>query len=541
VADGLNVWGVVAGPALAGGAELRWEAGAGAVTLGRSASAGVVLADPTVSRQHAVVEERGGRWRLRDAGSRHGTTVNGLRLEADQPVELRLGDRVKIGPWTFVVGGAGALAGRTIITESTASTDRVEAVPERELRRLAEHRLDVLLQCSAAVNAAQDGGTVAAQITRAARDGARARRALLVRPLGESGHAEVLGFAGSAGEAAEAASLSRSLLAAAAEGKTARVSAEDSAASYGQSIALLDIHSAVCSPVVVGESVEALLYLDARGGERTLEDDAAAFCQAVARICGLALANVRRREMQAQWAELERDLEAARAAQRLLMPAPAGSVGGLSYAVRSIPGRFVAGDLFDVVLMDGGRVGVFLGDVSGKGAGAAITMAVAQSQMRTALVRTGDPAAAVGEVNRLLAGRLPSGQFVTLFCAVIDSARAVMRVVDAGHGLAMLRSEGRGARLIETRGMIPLGLDASAIPVAEEVACEGACRLVVFSDGVAEQPDAEGRAFGLEAVAEALAGSSDAGADVEAIVAAVARHAGGERFNDDLTVASVGG
>ena len=89
---------------------------------------------------------------------------------------------------------------------------------------------------------------------------------------------------------------------------------------YGQSIADLNIHSAMCCPVEVDEAVAACLYLDARGAEASVALDDTGFCEALSRVAGLAIANLRRRELQKRQTRMTEELGAAREAQQFMIP-----------------------------------------------------------------------------------------------------------------------------------------------------------------------------------------------------------------------------
>src|SRR5262249_19080875 len=157
------------------------------------------------------------------------------------------------------------------------------------------------------------------------------------------------------------------------------------------------------------------LYLDARGTHRDVAPDAAAFCQVIARLCGLALSNLKRVELEQRQRHLEAEVQAAREAQLLILPPEHGVVGSVQYAMRMRPGHFVAGDLFDVLELDEHRVAVSIGDVAGHGVGAAVLMAASQSHLSAALQRHRDPAIAIAEVNRYLTERSTPHRFVSLW------------------------------------------------------------------------------------------------------------------------------
>lgn len=220
------------------------------------------------------------------------------------------------------------------------------------------------------------------------------------------------------------------------------------------------------------------------------------------------------------------------------MPPRSGRFAGVRYAFESRAGRLVAGDLFDVLALDDGRAAFFLGDVSGKGIGAAVLMSAAQSQLRTLLLSGTAVDAAVASLNRHLHERSEPGKFVTLVAGVIDAERGVLEIVDAGHGFCTIAGpEGRAARL-EMGGGLPLGVVPEGAYTTTVVPLAPGARVVVFTDGVVEQTDASGRQFGFDAALEVLGRASGPEADAAELLRAVAAHAGGA-LADDLTVASL--
>lgn len=543
---------IIAGPALESGvARARIEAGPEPASLGRSTGCTLQLPDATVSRKHAQIELVDDVWTITDLGSRHGTFVNGNRLDADFSHPLGDRDQLRVGPWVFRVRGvhlgsrASALSSMASIADDLPMrSTRIQAVPEGELRSLAQQRLDVIIDCAARINSAADLDALAGVALESVIAGAGFARAFMVRPPDAEGGVEIVAFRSASGEAAGASmELSRSLLESAAQGRVVRLASDapDAAVQYGQSIVQLGIHSALCAPVMVGASVEALMYLDARGSENAVRHDAAAFCQAISRLSGLALSNLHRQDLETRQRMIEVELNAAREAQRLIMPAPTGRRGWHGYTIEMRPGRVVAGDLFDVVALTddpAGPMACFLGDVTGKGVGAAITMATVQTHLRVALRHSPDPATVVREVNHSIASRLGGGKFISLWLGVIDPVAQEVRFVDAGHGHWLLRPAGQAPRRVECEGGLPLGLDADSAYQTEAFPFGPGSRLILFSDGLIEQPNPEGEMFGLGRAMEALASATTAAEDVRVLVEAVRAHAQTDELSDDLTVAS---
>jgi len=508
--------------------------------MGRSSDADIRLVEDTVSRRHAAVEVADGEWTVTDLGSRHGTFVNTARLASNVARALHDGDLMRIGPWTFRVRIGERRYSTVRTTDDTGGPEsQVALVPPSELRSLAQHRLELLIRCSAQINAAEDEVQLGESVLSAALEGTGYARGAFVRPEEGTAAVSIVAFQGPSGERGEALTISRSLVAAAATGELARLEG-GTQSSYGQSIVSLDIHSAMCAPVRVDGSVSAFVYLDARGTEAAVRSDAAEFCSALADMSGMALANLRTREVRERQVQLNRDLDAAHRAQKMLLPKPTGTVGGVCYAVRMEPGRRVAGDLFDVVELPDGRVAVFLGDVTGKGVGASLLMATTQTRLNLALTQFGDAAQAVREVNRYLTAHTAEELFVSLWVGLFDPRNRAVSFVDAGHGWWLLRPREGSAVAPESEGGLLLGVSATAEYEADTITLEPGTRVVVFSDGVVEQPGPSGEQFGRGRAIAALSDSPGTGEDVETLFEAVRAYRGETPQGDDVTIASIG-
>ena len=526
----------VQGPALA---PLRLDAGA-TVVLGRSAACDIQLPDPAVSRRHASVSCPGGTWLVTDLGSRAGVLLNGLPLTPETPTPLTDQDQLAVGPWVLRVqlgvGSASTLHTVDVGPDRLDPGERVDPVPPRELRSLARRRLDLLIDGAANIHASTTEASLAEAVIEAAREGTGFPRAAVFRLRGDQ--VELLSRAGEFD--GDGAKFSRTLIDTAAAGQVARLS-HDAPAMGGESIVRLGIQAAICAPIMLGQTVDAFLYLDDRRHNARVQPDAAAFCQALCRIGGMALANLRRAALERANAEIMRDVGAAAEAQRLLMPEPDGRCLGVRYSVRMKPGRFVAGDLFNILPLGDGRVGVYLGDVAGKGVGAAILMATTQTMLNAALRATGSPAAALRAVGPEIVPMLPGGRFISLWVGVVQPASRSVHFVDAGHGHWLLRQSPDAApETLATVGGLPLGIDPDA-PYADEMIRLGpAGRIILLSDGVPEQRSTEGEEFGLARIIETLTPCTDTREDVERLFAAARAHARNDALDDDVTIASFG-
>jgi len=211
------------------------------------------------------------------------------------------------------------------------------------------------------------------------------------------------------------------------------------------------------------------------------------------------------------------EIEAAQKMQRALIPASIDCFPGLKIEVAFFPAREVGGDFYSCRILPGNRQRILLGDVSGKGAAAAMTAAVllGAAQQRD----TDSPGSLLEHLNRVL-NDMHLGGFATCLCAEI-SAEGALILANAGH-LAPYRD---GVEL-ESNSGFPLGVVPGVVYTETSVALEPGDRLTFLSDGVVEARSAAGELFGFERAAAISIESAQGIADA-------AQHHGQE---DDITV-----
>lgn len=517
----------------------RWRSEADrSLVIGRGQDCGVQLPDPSISRRHAEIAFDGVDWSLRDLGSRHGCLVGDRLVESGSDAVLQSGHMIQIGPWLFRCGldipenRSGSTGSVTISDMQTG--DRIRALRPEEVGPLVRRRLDAVLMAGESLGSAKDEAEAARlAVARVAEGVGRARVALVQVVDGEPG--QVLAAAGGGGRGFE---MSGSLLREAAEGRIAVLESDAPTHGYGVSIAALGIRSACCAPVLVGSAVAGALYVDAREHDPRADDDTNAFVTAMAQIFGLAMSNLRRASLERHRATLEADLKAARLAQRIMMPPEKGQAGGVSFAVLNRPGRYVAGDLVGMERRENGRVCFYLGDVTGKGVGAAMLMGIAQSYLNASL-NSGSPIEeAVNGLNALLAPRLDLGQFISMWLGEYDPERRVLAAIDAGHGYALLRTTGGEISEGLGYGGMPIAIDAAQKLGRDEHPVPQGSTLLLYSDGLVEQTDSNNRQFGMDRVRAVLSETGDPGVLLGRLETELRSFAGQDHYNDDLTIAA---
>ena len=512
--------------------------GDGPVLIGRSRDADVCLPDPSVSRRHASLVKREGQWFVTDLGGRHGTTINGVRVEPNQPAVAAEGDFIRIGPYTFRLSFGASRPSTMARTDHGVAADTiVERVSNREIGSLAQRRLELLCDGAVTIHQASDEDRLALAVVQLALAGTGFHRTAILRPTGSNEQVEVIASRDLKASKGEEFSFSRSLLAEASSGHIARLS-KKGGEQLGQSIERLGIVGALCAPIVLDNSVVGYIYLDSRESEQQGYADAVGFCHAVSRLAGLALSNLKRGELQQRQSRLMEDLKGAREAQAFLCPPGEGTFGRLRYAMRTHPGRFVAGDLFDIYELEGGKVGICFGDVTGQGVAAAIHMTAVLSSLRAALARYGDPGRAIKDVNRYIAERSPDHMFVSLWVGVFDSAKSILSYVDAGHGHWFIKRSREAPVEAGKPGGLLVGIDPEYPYEPVAMTLRPHDRIIIYSDGIIEQTNPSGEAFEKSRALEIVQRTGSAAEDVSALFDAVQEFA---VFNldDDTTVASI--
>jgi len=233
-----------------------------------------------------------------------------------------------------------------------------------------------------------------------------------------------------------------------------------------------------------------------------------------------------------------REREEARLIQRALLPSTMPQTAGVRLASSWQPADGVGGDCFDV-MTSGSAVGVAIADVAGKGMPAALLMSNLQAAVRAfaqGAAEPAPPATICSNVNRLLCRHMVSGRFVTFCFAWIDPARQSLVYANAGHNPPLLlRRDGEILRLGE--GGMVMGVFADAAFSQAELPLQPGDRLLFYTDGITEAPNADGEEFGEERLEAAGRTAPDRSAEAikDYVLAQLAAFTGGS-FADDATL-----
>jgi serine phosphatase RsbU (regulator of sigma subunit)/predicted ester cyclase len=235
---------------------------------------------------------------------------------------------------------------------------------------------------------------------------------------------------------------------------------------------------------------------------------------------------------------IEQELRVARSIQQASLPREVPELEGWRISPFYQPAREVGGDFYDLFALDGGRLGLVVGDATGKGTPAAL-VAAATSNMLRAVAQAksfSSPGEVLSRVNETLLTRMPANMFVTCFYAILDPESGYLRYANAGHDLPYLRRGVDGPEELRARGM-PLGLMPGMSYEEKETTLRAGDAALFYSDGLVEAHSPGGEMFGFPRLHATIAEHGEEGS-LEAFVLGELNSFTGEGWEqeDDITL-----
>lgn len=202
--------------------------------------------------------------------------------------------------------------------------------------------------------------------------------------------------------------------------------------------------------------------------------------------------------------KIERELEVAREIQQSMVPRKLPQLSGFDFGARMMPARAVGGDFFDFIPLSNSTLGIVIGDVSDKGVPAALFMALTSNLLRAEARRGSSVSNALRHVHRQLLEINDTGMFVTLLFGVLNGTTREFRYARAGHGLPIVYdAHEQFAKLPHTPGL-PLGAADEILLDEQTIELTSGSTLLLYTDGMTDVLDPEGKEFGLERLREVL-------------------------------------
>jgi serine phosphatase RsbU (regulator of sigma subunit)/pSer/pThr/pTyr-binding forkhead associated (FHA) protein len=525
------------------------------IRLGRSSDNDLSFpSDMSLSRHHLVLERGEDGWYVEDLGAKNRTTLNGRRLEgktrlssgdrlsAGQVVVVFGGTKSSTGPVEFTVGGDEGPLRATVMTNLRGVLSRESTMPGVRRPVPSGDRRGVPLEhpgVAALIRAGQElaGHRPLDELFELILDlsiqAVGAERGVLMTLEGDD-----LVVRSVRGEGFRISTTVRDRVIKEGASLLVRDTALDEAFKSRDSIVGQQVQSVMAVPLQTNDRVIGLVNVDSRSFARPFTPDDLDLLTVLANVAANRIENQRLTVIEHQKQLISRDLEQAAEIQRRLLPHQSPVVPGYEIAGHNLPCQTVGGDYFDFFPYDDGRIGLVLGDVSGKGMPAALLMTALKGGVQVLL---GEPpenvASVMSRLDRVVAANFPRNRFVSLFFGLLDPASGDLVYCNAGHNPPFLVRADASIERLPSCGTI-LGIFPEIGYEVKSCRLEKGDVLTLFSDGVTEENNPGGEEFGEERLARLLVekGRGAAASLVEGIRQAVLAWAAGAAAADDVTV-----
>ena len=325
------------------------------------------------------------------------------------------------------------------------------------------------------------------------------------------------------------------------------------AAQHGEPVLAPDVHKdpryIEANPETRSELAMPLIYKDKVIGVLDIEhtrrnyfnEDHVRIMTTMAAQVAIAIENATLYErIERQEKRLEHDLALARELQFRLLPQKVPVLENAEIASRFVPARQIGGDLYDFLKYSGdGMIGLVVGDVSGKGAPAAIYAALVSGIARSHAAEEPSAAGMLEAINLSLAERPIDGQYVSMIYAIWDDRQAILQLANSGLPRPLHCRDGK-VEEIQATGL-PIGLFPSATYDELSLHCRRGDVFLFLSDGILDATSAKGEMFGRHRLEKVVRANCDSSAEdlVDAIFAAVCAHAQDVEAFDDQTIVAL--
>ena len=507
-------------------------------SVGRKVDKDLVIPDPRVSRDHALIVAENGDFFVVDQGSKHGTYVNGERVQRQK---LQRNDRVEFGvrDVAYVIFSpqhASSNTAREFLSQISGiqiSTDTTDL-----------EKLTLFLEAARKLNTVGVLDEILVTLVDTTLKLIRAERGYVFLK-DEEGQLRLAAGRNSKGEALlDDKTISHSILDEAMKSNSEFLFTDTSQSldlAVRQSIVAYDLRTVICLPLrkqqvqtfrIAGnpaeEQVMGALYLDSRFASRDISSVSHDILRVIAKDTATLIENARLVQAEEASRRYQQELSIAASIQQRLMAVTIPEVSFAKMRGRNLSCKEIGGDFYDVVNTDDG-LAVVLADVSGKGVSAAVLASTLQGMVYAHLIARMPLAEIMAAVNRFFTQKHLGEKYATVIIARIRD-NGELEYVNCGHVPPLLVSDGKVRR--PEHGNLPVGLLGDASYESDRVSMKAGDRFIMVTDGVTEAENAQGDFYDNERL-EAIAAKAPT---LEDIFASVNEFCAGAPLGDDCTV-----
>ncbi len=302
------------------------------------------------------------------------------------------------------------------------------------------------------------------------------------------------------------------------------------------SVVLSQIRSVMAVPLASDEETFGMIYVDNPLHNRFEEEDLKVLTT-IASVAAIKIEHERLIEERFEKRRMEEELKVASEIQMRLQPVAPPQLPGWDMTAVSFPCREIGGDYYDYIPRRDGKMALAVGDVSGKGTGAALLMSSVHAAVRAQSQTGASISEIMAEVNSYIYENSPSSKYLTLFYSVLDPMTGELVYSNGGHNIPLLmRTNGEMVKL--DKGGLPVGLMPNMSYDEDRVTFTVGDVLVIYSDGITESVNLQDDEFGEERLIEVIKKNLHRSASGirDRIDEALSRFVGTAAPVDDMTV-----
>jgi len=512
-------------------------------TVGRKIDRDLVIPDPRVSREHASIVSENGEFFIVDLGSKHGTYVNGERVDRRK---LQRNDRLEFGARDIAY-----LIFHPLHTTSNTAREFLSQISGIQIAPEASdlEKLTLFMEAARKLNTIGVLDEILVTLIDATLKLTRAERGYIFM-LDNDGKLTLAAGRNSKGEPLlDDKTISRSVLEGALTSNSEYLITDTSQlidVKERQSIVAFDLRTVICVPLrrpivqasradePAGGEVMGALYVDSRFASRDITSVSHDILRAIATEAAQLIENARLVQAEEAGRRYQQELSIAASIQQKLLAVTLPQVPFARVNGRNLSCKEIGGDFFEAVNTPEG-LAVVLADVSGKGVSAALLASILQGMVYSQLISGMPLTEIVDAVNRFFTYKHIGEKYATMIIARLRN-NGDLEYVNCGHVPPVwisVNDNGKDKEVLRpAHGNLPVGLLADATYASDRCQMKPGDRLILVTDGVTEAENATGDMFDSHRL-EQVAGNSQS---MEDVFTAVADFCGGTPLNDDCTV-----
>lgn len=521
----------------------RFELKQGTNVIGRNPECDIVFSVSAVSREHARIVWRNSKFYLEDLKSRNLTLLNDTKVEADKPMPLGPGDKIKICDFYCEYVDESAKSGDGEDTGTVVSSVQAGASSINVLATQPAERLRVLLEVSNSLARAVELGPLMPRILEGLFQVFRQADRGFIIVQDDTGHFVPRAIKTRRERDEASARFSKTILKKCMEQGEALL-IEDAAQveqiQLAASISDFKIRSIMAAPMVSSDGeVFGIMQVDTQDRTRKFNQEDLQLLVAVANQAAVALDNVKLHDNLNLRQKMAREIELAVEVQKCFLPNKLPELPQYQFYAHYEAAREVGGDFYGFLNMPGDKLALSVGDVAGKGVPAALLMARVSGDVNLAVLSEPNAAGAVKRLNHLFQQAGISDRFVAFLLAVLDQATGQVTLVNAGQVPPLLRRANGTVEeyACEDKNGLPLGIMEDFEYCAIDIQLQPGDCLVLCTDGITDANNEKKQTFGRDRLMAAMKnGPADAPTLGNHILRTVEEFATAPEQFDDLTL-----